>query len=702
MKIELGGFGYSRPDVVAPAEKSQVSQAVGAAGLRISAAEEEAQRNREAFQRATAANSFAKYQLALEDVGRGIEEDMATGTLSWDQANAEYGKRAEKVQAPDVKLDSPIDRENQQTAVMHAQERTRQSLAPSIFQARQRAGAAQLDSFLDTQAKRAVEPGANVDQINASADAFGANARQYGLPENLISARVQNFKDANWYNAALQRAVDSDGNLPALKGVLHDITDPKGIYAGKLDPTKRATLQASVQNQIDRIELRAQAAGDRREARGERAVVQMERQISSGIPATPQMWAEGADITKGTTSEAAFNELAKTEQEVQETLRKPIGDQVRLVQEKEAALLQGGGTVAQGANVARLKNAVESNVKLLTQAPLVYGEERLGDQNIPLNVSDLLTPQGRANVGTIFNERAARVRALGKQFQAPIPMRPLLPQEAKQLSSMIESSSPTDGSALYGLLADAAGSPEVYRGMMQQIAPDAPVRAAAGLLAQKQRDLMIKSHWFSPDEYVASTDVAATILEGDRQLNKSSTAKAEDGKPQPKLVLPETKLLQEEFAKQVGTTYAGRPDAAAIDFQAVQAYYAGRIAQTGEIPKGTDDVNKNLVREAVRATIGNIVDINNRGDVAAPWGMAEDDFRDRVFTAIGKEAKRRGIEDPTTLNTTRAFIGLTNTPTDGVYAVKLGERFMRDDANQRVFIDLRPSAGVARGYIQRD
>jgi hypothetical protein len=701
MKIELGNFGYSRTEVVTPADKSQVSEALGSAGLRISAAERQAQENREAFQRAGAANSFAKYQLDLETVANGVEQDMATGAVPWDKANEEFVGRASKLPAPQDKLDNPIDRENQRAGISHATERTRQSLAPSIFQARQRTGASQFDSFLDTQAKRAIEPGANIDQINASADAFAVNARVYGLPENVLTAKVQAFKDSNWYNSALQRVVESDGNLPALKGILHELTNDKGAYAGKLDPQKRASLQAAVQNQIEHIELRAQASLDRRDARGERAVAQIERQISSGIPATAEMWAGWGDTIKGTSSEKDFNELVSSEQEIQGVLRKPVADQVRLVQEKEAALLQGGGTVAQGSNVARLKNAVDSNVKLLTQNPVVFGEERLGDKNQPLDFQALTSEQGQHETAAILQERAARVRALGKQFQAPVPMRPLLPQEAKQLGDALNSASPQQASVIFGALSDASGSPDVFRGMMQQVAPDSPVRALAGMLAAKQRDLVMTSHWYKPDDLVASRDVAATMLEGDRLLNRSSTAKAEDGKAQTKLVLPETKLLQDRFANEVGTAFAGRPQAAEVAFQAMQAYYAGRVAQTGKIASGTDDVDGDLVREAVRATLGNVVDFNGRGDVIAPWGMAEEDFNDRAVHAYEAERKRRGLPEATDAD--RSLLGLTNAGAEGIYGLTVGRRLLLDDAGRPVTLDLRPyDPRQSHGYIERN
>jgi hypothetical protein len=699
VKINIGNFGYSEREVTPVVDKSGVGNALIAAGGRLQNQLDDIQRNREALQRAKAANAAVSYQLAIEETGRGLEEDLASGAVNWENADAEYGERVKKLEVPQFELDNPIDRENSDNAIAHAQERGRLAIQPQVFAARQRDGVAQLDQFFDTQAKRAIEPGADVDQINASADAFAANAREYGIPADVLARRVQDFKDANYFNQATQRAVEADEDLKSLRAVLYDVTAEDGYYAKRLDPTKRNALQASIQNRIDRIEDRARAALDRREARAERAIVQMERQISSAIPWTPEMLTDWAKTVDGTSSQADFNALVNTERQVQQVLRQPIGDQVRMVQEAEAKLLQEGGTVAQGANVARLKNAVESNVKLLTQSPIEFGEKRLGDKNTPIDVGDIVNPESRQAATSVLQERASRIRALGKQFGAPVPMRPLLPQESKQVAQLLEKGSPTQAADIYGLLYETAGTPEVYRGIMQQIAPDSPVRAIAGLFAGKRAELVTESHWFKPDDIVMSRDVAATMLEGDRLLNRSSTARSEDGKAQTKLVLPETKLLQDEFAKQVGTTFRGRPQDAELAFQAAQAYYAGRVAQTGKIAAGTDDVDTDLVRESVRATIGNIVDFNGRGDVAAPWGMAEDDFDDRVYRALAGEMKRRGMGEPT--DAQRALVGLINGGADGVYGVTIGQRLMRDDGGNPVMIDLRRGGPVARGYIER-
>jgi hypothetical protein len=86
-----------------------------------------------------------------------------------------------------------------------------------------------------------------------------------------------------------------------------------------------------------------------------------------------------------------------------------------------------------------------------------------------------------------------------------------------------------------------------------------------------------------------------------------------------------------------------RPEEADIAWQAVRAYYAGRAAQTGRIASNAQDVDSDLVREAVKATLGNAVDYNGRGTVFAPWGVDASKFEDQVQVALDAESKARNV-----------------------------------------------------------
>jgi hypothetical protein len=471
---------------------------------------------------------------------------------------------------------------------------------------------------------------------------------------------------------------------------LEVLRKPKGTPADFIDPAKRASM-------IERLEDKQRIIADRREAAAERAIAQVERQIASGVPATDRMWKEWRSTIAGTSLQGELNQLLAGEKEVQDVLRKPIAEQLRFVQTREAALKTSGGTLAQAANLERLRNAVKQNITTLQTAPLLYAENRMDEPTEPLDVTSILNQDSLPAARATFMDRADKIAGISKSVGAPVPMLPLLPQEATQLAEILDKASPGQAAVIFAGLSEAAGSQEVFRGAMRQVAPDSPVKSMAGMLAAQQRELTTKTHWFSPDETVRSRDVATTLLQGERILNPSKGDKTQDGKPQGKnIYLPDADSLQSEFGRVVGNAFAGRERAADVALQAVRAYYVGRAAQTGRVARDNQDVDTNLVREAVKATLGNVVDYNGNGSVLAPWGMAEDDFEDRAERALIDKAKELNLPDSMDLDS----FGLSNAGNDGEYVVTLGNNLLLDPSGNPIFISLAPK-GPARGVIHR-
>lgn len=526
-----------------------------------------------------------------------------------------------------------------------------------------------------------------ISSVRSSID--GALEGQYITPEQATELRQR------WtasYGEGFVEVEPSDAQK--LKLLRH----PKGTPSDYIAPDKR-------QNMIEQLENKQRVLVDRREARAERAAAQIERQISSGIPATAQMWKEWNATIAGTSVAPQVKDMLAAEKDVQETLRKPIAEQVRLVQEKQASLKTNGGSVVDQANVQRLTNAVKQNVAQLQNDPLLFAESRLDAPAAPIDMSTLTDKAAVAQNAATFQERATQLRTISKRFGVQVPMKPFLPQEAAQFSLMLENASPKEAAELFAGLRDQTGSLDVFKGAMQQVAPDAPVKAMAGLLAAQQRELVTERNWFSADKSVTSKDVAATMLEGERLLNPSKGDKGEDGKPKTKqLLLPAQaqKGLQDTFARSVGTVFAGRPNAADMAYQAVQAYYVGAAAKSGMLAGDSQAVDTDLVRESVRATLGNVVDYNGNGSVLAPWGMAPDDFEDRVQTAFAAEAKRRGINGD--ISPDLSTFGLSNANADGLYTVTLGKEhnLLLDKQGNPVTLNLKPGdPRDAAGTIQR-
>lgn len=460
---------------------------------------------------------------------------------------------------------------------------------------------------------------------------------------------------------------------------------PTNSAVAALDFKSRQVLRNATETDIRQLEAKREALANRAEARGERALAQMDRQIASGIPATGEMWGEWATAVKGTTSEAEFGDRVKAEQEVQAVLLKPVDQQLSYVAQQEEKLRTEGGSIAQAQNVARLGNAVKQNVTLMQQAPLVYNAQRTGTDTPPIDFTQLSDANGAQQVASILSTRATTLDAMRKQYGAAVPMRPLLPQEAQMLSTQLERASPQEAVKFYASMYAAAGSPDVYKGILQQVAPDAPVKALAGLIASKPVDITTQHNLWRSNVTLPAHVVAETMLAGERLIDPSKSAKTEDGSPVKGLYLPEVKTLQDKFASQVGDAFQGRPAAAQTAFQAVQAYYVGKAAQTGRLASSKSDIDTGLVKEAITSTLGQAVNYNGNGTVLAPWGMDKGTFEDRVQSSFINEITRRGL--PQNLRGLLPALGLRNKG-DGTYYLTQGRNFLTDGKGQPIVVSV--------------
>jgi hypothetical protein len=131
--------------------------------------------------------------------------------------------------------------------------------------------------------------------------------------------------------------------------------------------------------------------------------------------------------------------------------------------------------------------------------------------------------------------------------------------------------------------------------------------------------------------------VALTILRGESLLNLGK-----DGGSAKPVNMPSPTDTQREIARQLGTSFAGRPDEFRIAVDAVNAYYAAKTSDSGDT-KGL--LNSERLADAIKAVVGERVTIEGR-DVIPPWGMSAATFRDRADFYIQARLKAAGRPDP--------------------------------------------------------
>lgn len=588
-------------------------------------------------------NAVLDHRLAVEQLAETTKQQIASGQLPYAQARQQFDDQVGKIPPPTFDgLASP--------AASSLQRETQRTIASAQFGIDTAVDAARKDDFrsqfgagLDKLGKLAGMPGADVDSINQQADVFRPLARSAGLPEAFIDKTLDTFKEQNWFNQASQRAMESKDDPAGLEQLRHDLVDQDGQYIGKMDTDKRNTILRSVINDQLILQNRAEHESDKREAKAQGAMRQIDEQIASGVPATPAMWSQWQGITKGTSVEGDFDQAQKDEQTVQGVLREPIDQQIAYVQSKASDLDQNGGSLRDRANLIRLQTAVNQNVNLLQKAPLLFAANRNGTEPTPLDFSKLSSPDGQQQLGATIEDRMASLKAMQRQYGSAVQTMPLLPQEANAFTQQLDAATPAARAQLLVSLRQSISDDGAYQAVMRQIAPKSPVTAIAGDMVGRTSPGQVPvwyDHSFAP-----SVQDAQLVLQGESLLNPASGGKAaaageEGGKGALKTGMPMPpdsgfSGLRTSFATAAGDRFRDRPELADAYYSVFKDAYAALLAQSGDM-RGTGDPR--LEQQALKIALGNTAHFNG-GTYTAPAGMDPARFPGFVQSAVASTAR---------------------------------------------------------------
>jgi hypothetical protein len=645
-KIPIGNFG----NVIAqPAPHVQVPSAANNAGAMIAQAADNAmrtmgglideeQRKQEEIDRSRAMVAISNHQSAVQDELDGMKEKLATGDISRGEAPKVFSEAIAKIREQNVALVPEWLSAQAGTRIQSVEQRAMHGLNQLMEGQRRQELAGNLETIRDMMAKDAGRPGADIDKLNAEFEIAAKHlGPQAGIGSDKVGKLVQDFKDRNWFNQAQARAMGARDSLDDLKAMEKELADGNGFYAGKLDADKRNVLMSSVLSKRMRLETKIQTEANRLEAKAERAIAHIDQQISSGVPATPDMWMQWERETQGTTQADVFKERLKSEQEVQRLLREPLEKQSAFIQEREAALLQGGGNLRDKANLDRLKRVFDNNRKQLEDAPLLFAQNRTGDVAKPLDLSMLVDPAKGQEMSSLIGERVATVNALRSQYGDIVKPRVLLPHEAEALSKTLDKLAPDQQVAIFRGMRMAIGDDASYRGALSQIAPDSPVKALAGTLAAHGADYL-KSNLFSPDESISARQTAQLALLGESLLNPNKGQKAGDGKTNT-WIMPKKADMLRRFNDKVGDTFAGTPQAMDAQFEFVQATYAGLMASRGGA-KNPEIVDAALFEQAIERTTP-VIKQGGASFLKPVVGMSDEQFREKLRAALPEDLKHQ-------------------------------------------------------------
>ena len=637
-QIPMGQFGQAT--VVPRANRSSVDLSgsdaagraitqVGQMGMQMAdqaLRQQKAERDRAedeaaALARAKAQNAVLDDEIASKAIADEIRTRIADRSLPYDKAQEELQTRLSMREREQVAGLDPVGQENYNRALQRNRFSLNSEIDAVVTTARRSDFREQRIATRDRLGKLASDPNADIDKIVRAGAELQVLA-EAGGDAAVFGKEQQEWADRAYRDNASSRIIANRDSLEGLTAVEKDLSEKDGRYFGKLDASAANALVSQIQVRKDQLENAQRADADKRESVAQRAINAMESQLATGVPAPVEQRLAWLEQVKGTTFEQQAGQYVEMEKQSQALLRMGPAQQREFLQRMQAEQQTKGATVDQQRLYNGLKSASDARIKMLRDQPLQHYATTTGATIQPLDVQALVS----GDVGKVQAQIAERMNILAtqrKQYGAEAGSQPLLPQEATMLAAALRDAPPTKSLELFGAMSVAFADERAYTAALQQISPGAPVRAVAGTLYAKQRSTTLQSAgMFSGAVKASSGDIARTMLIGEKLLAPSKPGESK-GAPFP---MPAPKQFATAFETQVGTAFRNNPGAYEMSLQAARAYYAGKANEAGDVTGGLDE---KLVGEAVRAVIGEPVEING-ADVFPPWGMSADTFQDKL------------------------------------------------------------------------
>jgi hypothetical protein len=623
-------------------EASNVGMSVGE-GFLSQAVEQQAKERREAesLARVDMVNASSEYEIQVSAAQDRFDKDMQAGKIDFRNAEHEWGNRVGQLKPPplpvgaDQVLSAQFNGALKQTD-LKARLKV-QGFALSAKQAHIEASAA------DTLSKNVMVagmPGGNTEEAIARNQALLPLLRGAGYDETKSQELIRKADQAIYSNEAKGRIEGTADDAQGLNAVLHDLTAEGGRYVSKLaDPSQRLALASTVRSRLQQLENQTQQEADKRLEAAKRTVASVWDQATAAVRPTPDTLMGWQATVAGTPYQQEFESAVQSLQEVYGVLRQPASDQAAYVQGLRTQLASTGGTPADQARIDKIESVIDKSNQQRDSDPLLWLANMTGKPVEPINFQAAFDGD-LSSLGTTVQSRMDSLTALRGRFGPSVAAHPLLPQESKALVSAMKVLTPDRLTPLFGLLRVQLGSDATFDAVMQQVAPDAPLKAYAGQIAVRP----------------GGEKAASLILRGEALLNPP------DGTQ--KWPMPSDAKFAAAFLDTAGNAYQGRPEVLQQDLAAARAVYAAAAAQDGATEAGKE-FDPARFSSAMRAVIGDLAQVGPTR-VTAPWGVPADQFERRATTLASDALRAAGLDAGA------AGIGLMATSRRGRYMLVQG------------------------------
>mgnify|MGYP000016366251 FL=1 len=606
-RIPMGNFGtviaQPAPTVRIPAaafdDGGSGAQKLGDTAMQVGVSLIDDQRRQDdALMRARAANAAIDREMAVDQLGREIEEEVTAGRLHYSKASETYKQRVAAL--PGDKFDglSPVDAENYSRSLKRIDFKGEKHVETVTAKAKTADFRAQTDGILDKLGKQAGLPGTDMAALTGQIDAMDEIGRSaYGAA---WEKRKQDWKDNSWDARLNQQAISVRNDLNGINALQQQLT---GEYADKLDSNRRNTLVARLDGYKTSLIQRAEAASARADRAAERHLKKAEAEFNTfqsladkGTTIDPTYIDVVLQKTAGTPYQQAVANVAKQAQENGGIASRPIYEQQAELDRIDAQIAKTGRTPELDKRREQLQKIVRGSQSDLKDNGLRAGLERgvIADM-APLDVS---TPEAIAASIPKRIEQAEAVGAWAGKPGSPKPVSPFDSNEAEQIRNMLETLPPKQRSEAVSTIARSVG-PRLAGAVAEQLdkqdKPLALAFAMAGSQTTTNRftsELILKGAQAMKDGAVMKDDKKVTGW-------KASIASAVDG------------------------AFANEKAASAVKDAAY--YIAAGIAQ-----ENGGSVSSSEIKRAVRLAVGGDIIERNGKKLPIPAGMEAGDFEKRL------------------------------------------------------------------------
>lgn len=598
-QIPLGNFGYRTPSA-APAQSVPGAafdlvgsglESVADAAMQVQAEE---RKQADALERAKAANASLDYEITAKNIGAGIEQEVADGTLNYAEAQNAYKERLAEAGAPDTAGMNPVHAENLSRSIKRSQYQVESQISGVVNKARVADLRANVTGVMDKLGKQGGLPGADMNALTKQADGLDEIGQQaYGAE---WGKKKQDWLDNTWDAHLNQQAMQASGSVKAIHDLRAQVT--AGVYADKLDSNKRNSALAKLDAYETSLVQRQEAAAARAERRAERVMKVAEAEFNTfqsmadkGTTLDPAYIDRAVKLTAGTPYQAGIIALSKQAKETGGLAAQPVQAQQAQLDAIDAHIAANGRTPELDKRREQVSKVLQGSQADLKENGLRAGLER--GVITHLAAFDMSSPEKFA---ATFAKRLEQAETVS--LWAGVPVSPLDSQEAGSVGDMLAALPAKQRAQAVASMAETVG-PKFAAALAEQIGKkDRALSLAFASSGAKTTEGRYTSEMILKG---ATAIKDGTVMKDDKKVTGWKATIAGE--------------LEGVFQNEKLTTAAKE-----------SAYYiAASIAQENGGSLGNSEL-----RRAVRLAVGGEIIERNDKKLAIPAGMDEGTFEKRI------------------------------------------------------------------------